>query len=474
MNKHPKKHHNKAHNPGVLSHKPRSTPCEPPGVQVSGLDTDLYQLTMLAAYLKSGKAKKLATFELFVRNLPPGWGYLTACGIEGALDFLEQVCFDEKQVEWLANLDVFAGVDPDVFDYLRNYRFRGDVWAMDEGTPVFAEQPILSVTAGIGDAQIVETALLSRINYETLVATKASRVVHAAAGRPVADFGSRRAHGPQAAFLAARAGFVGGCSATSNLSAGYKLGIPVTGTSAHAFIMAFEKEKSAFKAFVETYPGGTALVIDTYDPLLGARHAADFGKKVNAVRIDGGDLVTLSKEVRNLLDSLDSPEIKIFLSGDLDEYRIAEIVGASAPVDAFGVGTKLVTSWDHPALGGIYKLVEFDGRPVMKRGGEKATWPGSKQVFRECDKDGRFLRDTVGHASENNIPGTPLLCKVMENGKRIRPASDVYAARKRWFDKREKLSPDVLRLQNPDPYDVRWSSSIKEIKRKLEKEGSNL
>ncbi len=469
MKKPPVKNHQTKISPDVVSNTTQSTRLKAPGLQVSGLDTDLYQLTMLAAYLKSGKAEKKASFELFVRNLPADWGYLTACGIEGALDFLEQVCFDEQQVEWLSSLDVFAGVDPHVFDYLKNYRFRGDVWAMEEGTPVFAEQPILRITSGIGDAQIVETALLSRINYETLVATKASRVVHAAAGRPVADFGSRRAHGPQAAFLAARAGFVGGCSATSNLSAGYRLGIPVTGTSAHAFIMAFEKEKSAFKAFVETYPHGTALVIDTYDPLLGARRAADFGKSVNAVRIDGGDLVSLSRKVRTLLDSLDCSDIRIFLSGDLDEYRIAEIVTASAPADAFGVGTKLVTSWDHPALGGIYKLVEIDDRPVMKRGGEKATWPGSKQVFREVNEEGTFVSDTVGLASEVDLPGMPLLQKVMEDGRRIRPARDVNDARRKWLQNKEKLSPDVLQLKAPSRYDVRWSAMIKKIRRNLEK-----
>mgnify|MGYP006287731117 FL=1 len=427
---------------------------------------------MMAAYIKSGKAGKTATFELFVRSLPPGWGYLVACGVEGALDFLEEVSFEDTQVDWLAGLDVFSGVDERVFDALRTFRFRGDVWAVPEGTPVFGEEPILRVTAPIEQAQIVETALLARVNYETLVATKGARVVEAAQGRPVADFGSRRAHGTQAAFLAARASYVGGCSATSNLAAGYRLGIPVSGTSAHAFIMAFEREMSAFEAFVETYPGGTALVVDTYDPLEAARPAAALGAAVKAVRIDGGDLVQLSREVRELLDEGGAQEIKIFLSGDLDEHRIQSILKDGAQADAFGVGTKLVTSWDHPALGGIYKLVEFDGRPVMKQGGEKATWPGGKQIYRTTDAHGFYTHDTVACAGEPAPGGEPLLEKVMEGGERVRPHRQVQEARKRWMRLGPKLPKSVRRFKAPAPYEVRWSQKIQETRRRLEEKAA--
>ncbi len=437
----------------------------------TGLNTDLYELTMAAAFWKAGVASRPAVFELFVRSLPKDWGYLVCSGVQGAIDFLESVRFDQEQIEWLSELDAFRDVEPGFFDALADFRFEGEVWAVPEGRAVFAGEPILQVRAPLLQAQVVETALLARINFETLVATKAARVVEAAAGRPVVDFGTRRAHGPMAGLLAARASYVGGLSGTSNLCAGRQYDIPVFGTMAHSFVLAFDSEQEAFEAFAGAFPRGSVLIVDTFDPVEGTKRAASLKWPLSGVRLDGGDLRSLSGEIRRLLDQMGRPGVKILLSGDLDEHSITELVSSGAPVDSFGVGTRLVTGWDAPALGGVYKLVEIGGRAVAKRGGVKATMPGAKQADRVWI-EGQAGFDLLGLVEEDvaeqigSLVGSmqwesePLLEQIMVGGHRVAEGEGPQVGRGRWVADRERLADSLLSLNRPDHHDVRVSDGL--------------
>ena len=325
-----------------------------------------------------------ATFELFVRTLPKNRSYLIVAGLEQVLHYLTHVRFSSESIHYLRSLPVFHPVSNNFFEYLKNFSFSGTLYAMPEGTVAFAGEPLLRVTAPIVEAQIVETYLLSTINFQTSIATKASRIVYAARGRDVIDFGTRRAHGPQAGVLAARACFLGGCNGTSNVFAAFKLGIPAVGTIAHSWVMAFENELNSFCKFHETFPDNTLLLIDTYNTLIGAKHAAMIGKKLKGVRIDSGDLINLSKEVRKILDGEGLHHVRIVGSGDLNEERIDELMRNAAPIDSFGVGTEMVTSKDAPALGGVYKLVEqeHEGKsiPRMNFSEDKITYPSNKHL----------------------------------------------------------------------------------------------
>ena len=450
----------------------------------SGLNTDLYELTMGAAFWKSGMADKYAVFELFVRSLPEHWGYLVSCGIQGALDFLETVHFDPDQIAWLAGLEAFSGIESGFWEAMASFRFRGNVWAVPEGRAVFAGEPILRVEAPLFQAQVVETALLARINFETLVATKAARVTEAAGGRPVVDFGTRRAHGPQAGMLAARASYVGGVAGTSNLCAGQAYDIPVAGTTAHSFVLAFDSEKEAFEAFASVFPGGSVLIADTYDPIEGTRQAASLNWPLKGVRLDGGDLEGLSRRVRALLDQAGKKDAKVLVSGDLDEDSIARLVASGAPVDSFGVGTRLVTGWSVPALGGVYKLVEIDGRPVAKRGADKATRPGVKQVFRVL-RQGLAQHDVLALAQEEAFSldvstgkdesggalgaqgAEPLLEQVMVEGRRVTGPEGPTVGRRRWAEERETLPQSVRAVRSPGDYEVLVSPALDELTRKV-------
>ncbi len=383
---------------------------------------DLYELTMAAAYFEN-QIPGEAGFELFVRHLPKNFSYIVAAGLEQALDYILKLSFSDKQIDFLREHPSFHHVGQKFFEYLREFKFKGDAWAVPEGTIVFPGEPLFQVAGNIIEAQIVETYLLATINFQTLIASKASRIVEAAAGRDIIEFGSRRAHGPQAALLAARASYIGGCVGTSNLLAGYELGIPTYGTMAHSFIMTFDSEREAFLAYNKTFPDNMALLIDTYDTLEGAKTAASLGVSPTLVRLDSGDLLDLSVRVRRILDEAGHRSTKIFASGDLNEYKIRDLVSKGAPIDSFGVGTELVTSRDDPALPGIYKLVErrlgSQTIPRVKLSPAKVTIPELKQVFRAYNSSGLIEQDIVAISDEHfqNATTHPLLTRVIDKGR---------------------------------------------------------
>lgn len=433
----------------------------------AALNVDQYELTMAAAYFEA-KLRTEPTFELFVRRLPGRRSYLIVAGLRQALDYLQGLSFSGDDIDYLRNLPPFKGVSDDFFDYLSSMRFRGEVWAMPEGTIAFGNEPLLRVKTSIVEAQIVETYLLATVNFQTMVATKASRVVAAAAGRSVVDFGTRRAHGPEAGVLAARACYIGGCAATSNLEAGYRYGIPTTGTAAHSYIMAFDDEKEAFERYVRTFPDSSSLLIDTYDTLQGARRAASFGSALQSVRLDSGDIVVLSKEVRNILDEAGCEDAKIVASGDLNEYKIAGILSKGAPVDIFGVGTEMVVSQDAPSLGGVYKMVDSgrkENRYVAKYSDAKESYPGAKQVFRVVGPDGKFSSDVLALAEESPADGKiPLLKKVMAGGEVLDPPESLEDIRERSGEGLKRLPERYRSLDEADDYPVNLSPKLEKLR----------
>jgi nicotinate phosphoribosyltransferase len=437
------------------------------------LATDLYELTMAAAYFVSGVARaSSATFELFVRELPAQRRYLVVAGLEQALYYLQDLHFSEEEVSYLRQLSVFQTVPDTFFEYLRQFRFSGEVWAIPEGTPAFQNEPLLRVTAPMAEAQVIETFLLTTINFQTMVASKASRVVEAAQGRSVIDFGSRRAHGSEAALYAARAAYVGGCAGTSNVEAGLRFGIPTSGTMAHSWVMSFDDEVTAFRQYLNAFPASTTLLIDTYDTLAAARTIAAAGLRPQAVRLDSGDLLALSRAVRRTLDEAGLQATQIFASGDLDEWTIAALLQAGAPVDAFGVGTRLATSFDAPALGGVYKLVELEvgheRRGRVKTSTGKATFPGPKQVWRSSDASGQYAGDVIAAGDEPGPPGAePLLARVMHQGRPVGGAPSLADVRRRSRVLVERLPPAVRALDVGTPYAVRVSDRLDYERRKL-------
>ncbi len=358
---------------------------------MSALLTDLYELTMAAGYFAAAKHHDIATFELSVRRLPAHRDFIIVAGLQQALEYLANLRFSFAEIDYLKALPQFKNAPAEFFDYLAEFRFTGNVFAVPEGTPMFAGEPILTISAPIIEAQIPETYLLSTLTFQTLIATKASRVVSAAQGRDVYEFGTRRAHTPEAGVLGARASYIGGCAGTSNTLAGFRYGMPVVGTAAHSWVMSFESELEAFRRLQQLLGENTVQLIDTYDTLEGARRVISLGAPLLAVRIDSGDFVSLSREVRSLLDQAGMPHVKIMLSGDLNEERITSLLAQGAPVDSFGVGTELATSADAPSMGAIYKIVELESngvtRATAKYSAEKTSLPGSKQVFRYSDRD---------------------------------------------------------------------------------------
>ncbi|MGH9939941.1 MAG: nicotinate phosphoribosyltransferase [Blastocatellia bacterium] len=439
----------------------------------SGLATDLYQLTMAAAYYANGRNER-ASFELFVRRLPKERSYLIVAGLEQALDYLRRLSFSSDEIGYLRGLPVFANVSPEFFDYLRDFRFTGDVWAMPEGTVAFAGAPLLRVTAPLIEAQIAETFLLTTINFQTSIATKAARVVEAAQGRGVIEFGARRAHGFGAAIYAARAAFIGGCIGTSNVESGRMFDIPVYGTAAHSFTMAFEREMEAFRAYFKVFPESTTLLLDTYDTINAARLVTEFGPELRGVRLDSDDLVELSKQVRAILDEAGMRQTKLMASSDLNEFKISGMIAASAPIDLFGVGTDISTSRDAPALGGVYKLVEveFDGRaePKMKLSRDKATYPHRKQVWRATASDGSFAGDLIAKANEIDPPGEPLLAPVMRDGKIVAPPPSLREAQERARWQLANLPAPYKRLVEAQSYPVRYSDRLEQSRLALLRE----
>jgi nicotinate phosphoribosyltransferase len=381
----------------------------------SALVTDLYELTMAAAYQAGGVTHE-ATFELFVRTLPDERRFLVAAGLDDALAGLESWRYDQGDVAYLAGLGAFP---PAFLAHLADLRFTGDVWAVPEGEVVFAGEPLVRVTAPLVEAQLVETWLLNRISSQTMLASKAARVALACRDRAFVDFSARRVHGVDAAMAAARAAWICGAAGTSLVAAGRRFGIPLSGTMAHSFVMSHDDERAAFRAYARAFPNAVILLIDTYDTVEGARRAAEVARElategitIAGVRLDSGDLADLSVRVRAVLDEAGLPGITVIASGDLDEHRIAALLAAGAPIDAFGVGTQLGTSADAPALGAVYKLVEDADGPKMKLASGKVTQPGRKQVWRLADHDVVSLHD------EDVAGGRPLLTQVMADGRR--------------------------------------------------------
>jgi nicotinate phosphoribosyltransferase len=363
---------------------------------------------------------------------------------------------------------VLAGVSAPFFDdYLPGFRFTGEVWAVEEGSVVFPPEPLLRVTAPLPEAQLVETALLALLGFQTSVASRAARMILAAGGRAVAEFGTRRAHGLQAGLFAARAAFIGGCDSTSNVLAGQRFDIPVSGTMAHAWVTAFADETAAFRAYADVYGPNTVLLLDTYDTIAAARAVIASGLRPRAVRIDSGDLVMVTRAVRQIFDDGGLRDTSILASGDLDEWRIAELLSAGAPIDGFGVGTALSTSSDAPSLGAIYKLVEIERAgaavPLMKRSPGKHSLPGRKQVWRRT-VDGRAVGDVLGLACDDPpAEGHALLQQVMANGRRVLPSRPLRELRARCTSAVASLPDGVRRLADADRYPVAFSPALQAL-----------
>jgi nicotinate phosphoribosyltransferase len=433
------------------------------------LFTDYYELTMCAAYYDNGNFEP-ATFDLFIRRLPENRSYFLFAGLEEALSYLQSIKFTDEQLFYLKK----QGFQADFLDYLKNFRFTGEVWAVPEGTVMFPNEPLLRITAPIIEAQLVETFLLNSINLQTMIATKASRVVHAAQGRAVVEFGLRREPGIDAGMKVARSSYIAGCQGTSNVLAGMTYGIPVFGTMAHSFVMSYSREIDAFRAFAKTFPDKSTLLIDTYDDIAGAEKAAVVARELQAkgfrlggVRLDSGDLAQTSKKVRGILDRQNLGDAKVFASGDLDEYKITELLAKNAPIDAFGVGTKMGTSADRPYLDGIYKLCETqtpDGRfaPIMKLSKDKITLPGRKQVYRFRNGGGIFKKDVIALTDEP-VEGEPMLIKVMEHGKLTYELPALEEIRVFATENLAQLPQEYKMLANAPLYPVELSGKLQNL-----------
>jgi nicotinate phosphoribosyltransferase len=416
----------------------------------SALLTDLYELTMAHAYHELGMGAT-AVFELFVRRLPPTRGFLLAAGLEQIVDYLESLRFAPDDIDFLAGLRLFPAR---FLDHLATVRFTGSLHAMAEGTPFFANEPLLRVTAPILEAQLIESRLINLAHFQTLIASKAARCVLAAGGRRLIDFGMRRAHGAEAALLAARAAYLAGFDATATVDAGRRFGIPLSGTMAHSFIQAHDREEDALRNFVQAMGRPTRLLIDTYDTERAARRVAELNRtltnahgpaRVLGVRIDSGDLGTLARSVRGILDGGDARDIEIVLSGSLDEYQIDSLLQAGTPVDAFGIGTRLDVSEDAPSLDMAYKLEEYAGKARRKRSPGKETWPGAKQVFRTRNERGLLSGDLLALATEDHA-GEPLLREIMRHGRRTDALPTLTASREYC---RRRLAELPAELQAP-------------------------
>ena len=439
------------------------------------LFTDFYELTMCASYFDNKKFEP-ATFDLFVRRLHENRSYLLFAGLEQALLYLKTVKFTDAHLAYLAK----QGFNKQFLNYLRNFKFTGDVWAVPEGTVAFPCEPLIRVTAPIIEAQLVETFLLNTVNLQTMIATKASRVIHAAKGKAIIEFGLRREHGIDAGMKVARSSYIAGCQGTSNVLAGLSYGIPVFGTMAHSFVMSYEKEIDAFRAFAKTFPNNSTLLIDTYNDIAGAEKAATVAKelekkgyRLDGVRLDSGDLTEISKKVRKLLDKKGLRYVKIFASGDLDEFKVAELLRNDAKIDSFGVGTKMGTSADKPYVDVIYKLCETLNKngnfsPIMKLSEDKVTLPGRKQVYRLKDKKGNYEKDIIALDAEK-VNGEPLLIKVMEKGDIIYDLPALDEIRATASANLSKLPEKYKKLTNAPAYPVKLSQDLEKLIRKLKR-----
>lgn len=440
-------------------------------IATSALLTDLYQFTMLQAYHAEGMNEP-AVFELFSRRLPPERGFLLAAGLEQALDFLENLRFTAAELDWLTDCGRFS---PEFVAAFEHFHFTGTVDALPEGTAFFANEPVLRVIAPLSQAQLVESRLINLIHFQTLIASKAARCVLAAPNTLLVDFGMRRAHGAEAALLAARANYLAGFAGSATVLAGMQFGIPLFGTMAHSLIQAHDREEEAFERFAAAQPGNVTLLIDTYDTEAAACKLVNLAPRlqqrgivIKGVRIDSGDLAEHARQVRRILDEGGLSDVTILGSGDLDEHRIAELLALDAPFNGFGIGTRLDASTDVPTLDMVYKLQEYAGRPRRKRSEGKATWPGRKQVYRRIAEDGTFISDCLSLADQPQ-PGEPLLQPVMRDGKRLAPPESLAEIRARVQQQLAALPP-ALRANQIEPYPVEIAPGLQELAAQLDRE----
>jgi nicotinate phosphoribosyltransferase len=439
---------------------------------VSVLLTDLYMLTMLEGLFREGM-DGTASYELFVRDLPPDRGFLLAAGLEQALQYLEGAHFTEEDVDWLRHCGHFS---PKFVDHLATWRFAGDVDAIPEGTVFFPNEPILRVTAPISQAQFVESRLINLLHLQTVIASKAARCRLAAPGKMLVDFGLRHAHGAEAGLMSARASYIAGFNGTATVLAGKLFDIPVYGTMAHAYVQAHDTESAAFESFARAQPDNVVLLIDTYDTEQGAKEAVavasllrQSGIAVKAVRIDSGDLAEHAVKVRRILDEGGLKKTEIFSSGNLDEYTLRDLLNRGAPIDGFGVGTRLDTSSDAPYLECVYKLVEYEGQPRRKRSENKVSWPGRKQVYRQFHKNGSMHSDIITVEGDNQ-PGEPLIEPVMRAGRRLRPPESLSSLRERAKQQLNALPPHLRTLQAQPAFQAGISPALHRLAARADEE----
>lgn len=439
----------------------------------SALLTDLYMLTMLQGFFHEGMEAP-ATYEFFVRDLPPERGFLLAAGLEQVLRYLETLCFSEQELAWLASTERF---DQDFVDYLAKLRFTGDVYAMPEGTVFFPNEPILRVTAPIPQAQFIETRVINLLHFQTLLASKAARCVLVAPDKLLVDFGLRRAHGAEAGLLAARAAYLAGFGGTATVLAGKEYDIPIFGTMAHSFIQAHDSEPAAFEGFAHAQPNNVVLLIDTYDTEVGARKVVEVAPRLKAegiaikgVRLDSGNLAEHARKVRKILDEGGLSRTNIFSSGNLDEHMLRELLRSGAPIDGFGIGTRLDTSADAPYLDCAYKLVEYAGHPRRKRSEGKATWPGRKQVFRSYDAQGQTMQADIITIEGDVLPGEPLIQAVMKSGQRLKSAEPLSKSRERATRQLAQLPEHLRALDTTPPFPVTISPALEALAREADRE----
>ena len=434
------------------------------------LFTDLYELTMAAGYYEH-RVPSNTTFSLFIRNYPPNRNYFVAAGLKDVLHELESFHFSENDIDYLKTTGLFSD---GFLSYLKALRFSGSIHALPEGTIFFVNEPILEVTAPVIEAQILETFILNTIGFSTMIASKAARCVHAAKGRPLIDFSLRRTHAKDAGMKVARSTYIAGFNATSNVLAGKTYGIPISGTMAHSYISAFDSELDAFSAYSDTFPENSIFLIDTYDTIEGAQNAVKVAKKMEekghfltGVRLDSGDMVMLSKQVRKILDDADLLSVKIFASSGFDEFKIADCISKGSKIDAFGVGTKVGVSADAPYLDIVYKVVRFKDRDTRKLSPGKITLAGKKQVFRKTDKQGTYLQDVLGIRDEKIGGGKPLLEKVMEHGKRIVSNPSIQEIRREFKNNFSFLDDKYKSLGDTETYPVKLSRRLLDLQKKL-------
>ena len=429
---------------------------------------------MAAGYFNAGKTAERATFELFVRRLPHNRNFILAAGLAQAVEYLQDLHFTPEEIDYLRGLPQFQGTTPAFFEMLACLRFTGDLFAVPEGTPMFAGEPFLTLRAPLVEAQLAETYLLATIGFQSMIATKAARVVKAALGRQVVEFGTRRAHSPEAGVLAGRAAYVGGCAGTSNAESGLRYGVPVFGTAAHSWVMSFATERDSYDQLQQLLGENTVYLIDSYDTLEGARRAAALGRPLWGVRLDSGNMVELAPQVRKILDDAGLSDAKIMATGDLNEYKIQELVAAGSPIDVFGVGTDLATSSDAPSLGVVYKMVEMESggtgrRYTIKLSEDKATLPGAKQVFRFADHDVLARSSECPSCPPGAPPAEALLKPVIIGGRVVEDLPSASAARQHAADCLAKLPAPCHSLFESHAWRVEISPELESLNERVRK-----